>query len=518
MVSVSKVVTAFEKLESRRMFSLLGLSPGLPRIGGADVDVPPVDQGIAYSVSGSVGSFDLTATPTRILFDSSNLPTNWAGPNLRLISDPKLFTVGMKLDAAGNIISGIAGAPDLSITGWIDVNNNGVLDPGIDIDGTSTSSPLLTGEVMQFGFLDSASSPDQYDFRFAPTGGQLYNPYFINKDIYLLISSGQSSFSGDFSQPFTGSSLATLGPVGQLRSSLSGFVYEDFNNDGQVDLGEPAISGTTVKLTGTDVSGNPVSYTTTTDSSGFHSFTGLLPGKYTLMETQPATYADGKDTIDPVDGLGGTLSNDLFSTIPVGAGQMGLNYNYGERPLAGGAVKSGQTATIGYWNNKNGQALLRSLNGGPNATNLGDWLADSFPHMYGALSGGNSLAGKTNDYIANFYQATKFSVKGQKLDAQVMGVAFAVYVTNTNLNTGSGASMAMGQGFTLSSDGLGASTMNVGSNGAAFGVANNTTMRVIDMLLATDSMTVNGVLYNGNTSLRDMANTVYTKINEQGDI
>ena len=60
--------------------------------------------------------------------------------------------------------------------------------------------------------------------------------------------------------------------------------------------------------------------------------------------------------------------------------------------------------------------------------------------------------------------------------------------------------------------------MNVGSNGAAFGVANNTVMRVIDMLLATDAMTVGGVLYNNNTSLRDMANIAYTKINEAGDV
>ncbi len=59
---------------------------------------------------------------------------------------------------------------------------------------------------------------------------------------------------------------------------------------------------------------------------------------------------------------------------------------------------------------------------------------------------------------------------------------------------------------------------NVGSNGAAFGVANNSTVRVIDLLLATDAQSVNGILYNGNVTRRNMANVVHTGINESGDI
>ncbi len=52
------------------------------------------------------------------------------------------------------------------------------------------------------------------------------------------------------------------------------------------------ISGTTVVLTGTDVFGGTVSKTTTTNGSGFYSFTGLNPSNgsgYTVTETPPAT-------------------------------------------------------------------------------------------------------------------------------------------------------------------------------------------------------------------------------------
>jgi hypothetical protein len=58
----------------------------------------------------------------------------------------------------------------------------------------------------------------------------------------------------------------------------------------------------------------------------------------------------------------------------------------------------------------------------------------------------------------------------------------------------------------------------VGSNGDVFGVANNSTLTLMDLLLATDAQTVNGVLYNGNTLKRNHANSVYSAINQAGNI
>ena len=80
------------------------------------------------------------------------------------------------------------------------------------------------------------------------------------------------------------------------RRALAGFVYVDANNDGVKDAGETPIAGVTVTLTGTDDLG-AVSRTTTTDATGFYRFPNLRPGTYTITETQPAGYLDGKDTI-----------------------------------------------------------------------------------------------------------------------------------------------------------------------------------------------------------------------------
>src|SRR5690606_9053355 len=71
--------------------------------------------------------------------------------------------------------------------------------------------------------------------------------------------------------------------------------------------------------------------TATTDASGFYQFTGLEPGVvYTVVETQPGGWTDGKDTAGTVftDTSGG--ANDRFTVTP-GSGQDGLNWNFGER-------------------------------------------------------------------------------------------------------------------------------------------------------------------------------------------
>jgi hypothetical protein len=73
-------------------------------------------------------------------------------------------------------------------------------------------------------------------------------------------------------------------------------------------------------------------------------------------------------------------------------------------------------------------------------------------------------------------------------------------------------------GFTVSGDGVGTATVNVGGNGNAFGVSNNTTLTVMDLLLATNDQAVDGVLYNGFGIGRAEANNVYSAVNEAGKI
>ena len=132
-------------------------------------------------------------------------------------------------------------------------------------------------------------------------------------------------------------------------------------------------------------------------------------------------------------------------------------------------VTTGDTATIGFWQNKNGQAIILSLNGSATSNKLANWLASTFPALYGAGSS-NNLTNKTNTDVANLF-LTFFNVKGTKTDAQVMAGALAAYVTNATL---AGSTVAGRFGFTLTAAGTGSKYWNTGSNGAAIGLANNT--------------------------------------------
>ena len=297
-------------------------------------------------------------------------------------------------------------------------------------------------------------------------------------------------------------------------SSAHGLVWEDFNNDCEVNFGERAIAGVTISLTGIDDRGSSVTQTMTTDEEGIYRFFDLRPGDYSIRETQPAGFEDGLDVPGTVNGVptGQVVANDdLGGIVLPRPGSFAENYNFGERPMAGGAIVGGQTATIGFWQNKNGQGLVRSLNGGAASTRLGDWLAATFTNMFGAESGASNLAGKSNAEVAAYYQ-TLFKMKGPKLEAQVMAVALAVYATNSTL----AGSTASAYGFRVTELGVGIGTFNVGSSGAAFGVANNTTMMILDSLLATDRRTTGGLLYGGDRLFRSLANEVYSAINEAG--
>ncbi len=101
-----------------------------------------------------------------------------------------------------------------------------------------------------------------------------------------------------------------------------------------------------------------------------------------------------------------------------------------------------------------------------------------------------------------------------------------------------GGTLYLNTGITGSSNGtyptggtvvtsLASAISNVGANGAAFGVGNDSVLSVMTLLTNLDNLdnqaktgqSVNGVLtYQGNTSLQNMAVAVLLSINEFGDI
>src|SRR5205085_5635595 len=80
----------------------------------------------------------------------------------------------------------------------------------------------------------------------------------------------------------------------------------------------------------------------------------------------------------------------------------GINTTPGQMSMTTGA---GSFATIGFWHNRNGQAVINGFDGGPSATLLGNSLASNYPHLFGASNPytHTSLAGLTNAQVAAVY-------------------------------------------------------------------------------------------------------------------
>ena len=125
-------------------------------------------------------------------------------------------------------------------------------------------------------------------------------------------------------------------------SSISGYVYEDLNNNGVRDSGEGPVQQS-VRMFLLDDGGNQIA-DTTTDAQGFYIFENLAPGTYMVRQGDVTGYFDGKDTAGTVNGLTVgevTLTadstnilrdNDKINEITLAASQDGIEYNFGELP------------------------------------------------------------------------------------------------------------------------------------------------------------------------------------------
>lgn len=136
---------------------------------------------------------------------------------------------------------------------------------------------------------------------------------------------------------------------GERLASIAGAVYQDFTagtpantNNGVRDAGEAGIANVPVTLSGTDILGNPVALSTTTDASGNYLFDNLIePGAagYTVTEgaipVASGVFNDGRETVGNAATAPGTSTvNDVFAGVRPAAGQQATAYNFGELPIA----------------------------------------------------------------------------------------------------------------------------------------------------------------------------------------
>jgi hypothetical protein len=149
---------------------------------------------------------------------------------------------------------------------------------------------------------------------------------------------------------------------GNLQSAEKhGQKFYDANADG-VNSDDQVVSGVKITLTGTDLLGNSVNCSTYTDSSGNYAFTAPLNCLgYPLQALLPSCRAAKCSASCPESGYtvtetepNGKWHNTTPSSINFGldSGEVETGNDFGNV-----CVGAGGGLTLGFWSNKNGQAL-----------------------------------------------------------------------------------------------------------------------------------------------------------------
>lgn len=333
------------KLTGNDQFGAAVSKTVLTMAGGvyAFTNVPP-GPGYTITVTHSAGYFDGKATAGTIGGTTVGTPNGFGGFGSNTIS-----AIALPAGAANNGITYNFGEilPS-SLSGLVfDDTNSDYLFDGLDVgingvavtlsgkDDTNTAVSLNTTTAGGGTYSFANLRPGTYTLTKTPPVGYL--------DFYNQVGSQASGtvVTPPVAPNETIASIALNENTNGINNnfgehqiaSVSGFVYNDANNNGAMDAGEFGIPNVTVTLTGEDDLGNLVNVSTTTDAAGAYSFTNLRPcgtlGGYVLtVPTSPLSYNSGMSTPGSVGGTASSGPQQLNFTLPDGTPATG--YLFGE--------------------------------------------------------------------------------------------------------------------------------------------------------------------------------------------
>ena len=266
-----------------------------------------------------------------------------AGGNATAVND-RISGVALAAgQQASGYLFGELGIAPIGGTVYIDLNRNNAIDP-LPTDGRipGVVLNLVRGTDCSAAPVASTSTDNagNYSFSGAATG-LAYTICQVQPAGYL--QGGENPGAGNTSSsnaigignlPVAGSPGNHFGEVAS-NSVVAGRVWLDADNGGSVNGSEAGIAGVVITLSGTDIAGNAVSRSTTTDSNGNYRFEALPPGTYAVREpTQPAGTLDGRTVAGSTGGTATAPSaaSSAITGITLGLAQTSSDNNFGELP------------------------------------------------------------------------------------------------------------------------------------------------------------------------------------------
>jgi hypothetical protein len=310
----------FETLEGRQLFSV----GDLLQLPALFLDIPGTAS--ATSVSPGVKRLDIRATGPSVI-DTAGVQST--------LTPPAIAEISVLVNDDGSLNSGVTG-DDLHV--YRDNDNNGSFSAG--------DLMLISGEIKANGTgFKVAGVTAEFIFALNNTGAWASDPLYFKGLSGPLDAGVQLDLTGPGGAPISfATEFFDYQPKGVLGavppptidswSSLAGRVFAECNDNGNFEPGEKEVGIPGVTVTLLDAANNVVA-TDVTDADGIYSFDALVPGTYTIVQSQPASYIDGKDTVGTVSGSPrGTLppaGNDRIAEITLAGAEVGIDYTFAEQ-------------------------------------------------------------------------------------------------------------------------------------------------------------------------------------------
>ncbi len=217
-------------------------------------------------------------------------------------------------DLNGN---GVQDASDPGING-VTVTLAGINSLGVSVnDNTVTANVGGVAGIYRFTNLRSGN----YTVTFAqPTG------WVRSTKALVGVAATDSNIPGNSTSLSLSAAPVALG-IGVTDNTVDAGYVRTGSLSGSVNVGtSTAIVGGTITLTGLDAFGNTVTQVTTTGVGGTYSFANVLPGSYTVTQSQPAAYSA---SLAVAGSAGGTVSGtNVITSVPLQSGQAATGYNF----------------------------------------------------------------------------------------------------------------------------------------------------------------------------------------------
>lgn len=186
-----------------------------------------------------------------------------------------------------------------------------------------------------------------------PKVGVFAGPWLTDVDNHAAVQPGKDAANEDLAKDSNPNNNEQDGPVQVRNASIAGRVFLDQNNNGDTDAGDTGLTGVSVRLTGTDVYGNVINVTVTTDANGDYAFNGLAPSDaagYTISQDQ-STVSGGYNNGMPQPNSARTVRNGastgvtakgtasiaagggVISGVVLGSGGQGVQFDFPEVTL-----------------------------------------------------------------------------------------------------------------------------------------------------------------------------------------